>query len=65
MSDEKQTDSHESPAIKEFNTILAKVPKSATTLFPPLVDIVKFVGKVVRRQDALEARLDKLESAKG
>lgn len=55
----------DSPMIKELQGIIDGLPKMAANL-PGLPQIIKFVGKVVRRQDRLEARISNLESvAKG
>lgn len=60
MTDTKKPE--ESEMIIEFNALLKTVPASAVKIFPPLKDIVSYIGKIIRRVDSVDDRLKALEN---
>jgi len=51
-----------SPMLQELQGIIDALPPMAKKL-PGLPEVIRYVGKVVRRQDRLEERLAKLENS--
>lgn len=57
-----ENNTNDSPMILELKAIIADLPAMASKL-PGLHAIIKYVGKVVRRQDDLDNRLKVLEAS--